>query len=198
MTTEEIFGRSQLVSEVGPGSPVIDTPAKLRNESMLDGWTGHLQCVDEALMLRVWRRLLADQAAVSDLRSDGFLSELHRAIDEPQRIPADTNASFLAKALGECSDTNRLLPLVDSPPTRDGELVRVFGSITALRGTAVGCTLRLSAGGSKSFLVRFSRQAFLVDPPHRLHGTEALVLAIVQDARRLELAGVALLVRNHL
>jgi hypothetical protein len=147
-------------------------------------------------MLRIWRRILADQQAVSDLLSDNFLAELREVINKPLQIPADTNASFLARALVECSDTNRLLPLMEDPRLHDGELVRLMGSVSSFRGIPEGWTLRVSTHGGQSHLIRFSKEAFLQTRPRGIHGAEVLILAVVQDARKFELTGVGLLVRT--
>jgi hypothetical protein len=195
VTAQGLFGDSQLLAEVGPrsGNSAIDSEAGQSSET-LDGWTEYLYCVDDALMLRVWRRLLADEEIVSSLLSDDHLKELHVAINDRLVVPADTNPSFLARALIGSSDVNRVLS-PDRNSLRDGEVRRVVGSVSFIRGFADGWTLRIERQHRESMLVRFSKEAFLQSRPLGLRSAEVVVLAVVSDARKTELAGIAIVVR---
>jgi hypothetical protein len=196
VTSDELFGESQLLTDAAPASETVGRSSGTGAlTSALSGWTSHLQCVDEALMLRVWRRMLADEAAVSAVLSDTFLRALHPAVNQRLQVPSDTNPSFLARTLVECSDGNRFLPLADSP-LHVGQVRRLMGSVSSFRATSEGWTVRVTGSALSSVVVRFNKEAFLSVKPRGMQGTKVLGLGIVDDARTAELSGIALLIQT--
>lgn len=194
--TERFFGHAELLEQSTPTishSEYSDQGADAEDYH-LDGWTSRLLGVDETLMLRVWRRLLADESVVADLLNDDVLRELHDAIRDRLKIPTDTNPSLVARSLLECSDTNPLLPW-SGTPLQDAELVRRRGTVTWFRGVPKGWTLRLKSVQGESLLVRFGKGVFLQNSPRGLYGARVLVLGLVDNANRHEIAGIAVLLQ---
>ena len=146
-------------------------------------------------MLRVWRRLLADEDAVRALREDGYLEGLHRALETPAVVSTDANASYIARVLMECSDFNSSVPFGLPSARYQSTPARVAGKVTSVRANADGCTLRIS-GTPDPTLVRFNTQAFLRTIPRGLTGHEVLVLGIGDPKEIQSMVGIALVLRS--
>jgi hypothetical protein len=187
------FGRAIEVT----GSSTVDTGAELGQSEYQGGTASHLWCVDEDLMMRVWRRLLADRAAVDQLLKDAELVKLRAAANNGLSIPADTNASYLAHALLQSSHNNPLFPLGAPQDRQSGDLVRIAGRIGSHRKTSESWAVRILTDDGSSHLTRFSANAFTHARP-TIPRAEVVVLGLVEDAQRLETRGIALAVQRPL
>jgi hypothetical protein len=179
------------------GAPDIPAHSSVPGGTLLDGWINRLVGVDDELVLRLWRRLLADSNAVSSFRSDNYLTGLRVAIGSPSTVPSDMNAAFVARSLLDCSENNPFLRIGRSESTMIGDAIRISGVVRSLRKVEDGWTLSIS-GEQENTLIRLRSGVFIQKQPRGLTKRNALVLGIVEKVvPRLELTGAALTVREE-
>lgn len=163
-------------------------------DTLRTSWTGRLTAVDEALTLRLLRRLLGDSATVHDMKNDPRLSPLEGLLNNPSQVPHDTNSAFVVHCLLSASGDSNVVPFIDSASARVGDVVRLAGRLTALRADSQGLVLSTTSKlDGVSYSTRFRESALNGGPLRDLVSEDVLILGILESRRQPQLVGIALM-----